>query len=99
MKNEFLTRKIPGWEERWKLIPIQLGGNDICRWLPSACEVQCRSNGGETPIQMDKDDFPILSTPTACSQIHLLFLCIDHQCFSALIIIICIQQLLQLSPW
>ena len=54
--------------------------------VPSACEVQCRNNGEEIPFQMDKDDFPILSTPTACSQIHLIFLCIDHQYFSALII-------------
>ena len=26
-------RRIPGWQQRWKLITIQLGGNDICRCL------------------------------------------------------------------
>ena len=26
-------RRIPGWQQRWKLITIQLGGNDICRYI------------------------------------------------------------------
>ena len=26
-------RRIPRWQQRWKLITIQLGGNDICRCI------------------------------------------------------------------